>query len=265
MQGKTIIVTGASEGIGQELALQLAQVGANVVIAARSEEKLQAVRAACEAAGGQALAVATDVSQAGDCERLIQRTIEHFGRLDGLVNNAGISMTARFDEVTDLALFERLMAVNYLGAVYCTHHALPHLKATRGLLVAVSSWQGKTGFPLSTGYAASKHAMQGFFDSLRIELRQAGVAVLIVSPGPVATDIHTRKLTGSGAVSDRAAHDPHGLMPAEECARQIVHAMRQRQREVVMTLPGKLIVWLRLLAPALLDRVIAREVHRFYK
>lgn len=163
-----VVITGASDGIGREMALQLAGQGAWLALAARDAQKLEAVAAECRARGGRALAVPTDVGDQAQCRALVDRTLAEFGRVDTLVNNAGVSMWARFDQVTELAPFETMMRVNYLGSVYCTHAALPHLKRTRGRIVGVSSLTGRAGVPTRSGYAASKHAMAGFFDSLRI-------------------------------------------------------------------------------------------------
>ena len=264
VEGKTIVITGASAGIGQELAVQLAERGAQLVLAGRNKDALEQTRGQCMKAGAKAIAIATDVAQIESCRNLIDQTIKQCGRLDMLVNNAGISMLAPFDAISDLALFERIMAVNYLGAVYCTHFALPHLKKRRGLVVAISSLQGKTGFPNSTAYAASKHAMQGFFDSLRIELAGSGVDVLVVSPGPVATRIHTHRLGGDGKLSTDKSHSNEGGMAVAECARQIAVAIERRRRELVMTAAGKAGQWLKLIAPGWTDRLVARAVRRFY-
>jgi short-subunit dehydrogenase len=168
-------------------------------------------------------------------------------------------MWARFDEVTDLSLFERLMRVNYLGAVYCTHFALPHLVRAGGLIVAVSSLTGKTGVPTRTGYAASKHAMQGFFDSLRIELKERGVDVLVVSPGFVATDVRARAVGGDGRPLGKSKRrEDRRTMPVERCAELIAAAMEKRRRELVMGPPGAL--FMKLLAPAVIDRLAARAI-----
>jgi len=266
LKGKTILITGASSGIGQELARQLAHRGANLALAARSTEALEETRRQCADLGVQAIAIAADVSREEDCRRLVDTTVEHLNRLDVLVNNAGISMYSPFEQVTDLGVFRRLMEVNFQGAVACTHFALPHLKRTGGLLVAISSLQGKTGFPGSSAYSASKHAMQGFFESLRIELLDTGVDVLIVSPGAVATRIHTRRLGGDGELSKESLNrsNEHG-MPVDECARQIARAIEKRRRDLVMTATAKAGQWIKLVAPGMLDRVIARAVRRFYE
>ena len=178
-----VIITGASSGIGRELAFQLADQGAWLSLAARGAERLASVASHCRERGGQALIVPTDVSQESLCQALIAQTVQEYGRIDTLINNAGITMWAKFEEIRDLHLFEHMMQVNYLGSVYCTYHALPFLKQTRGRIVGVSSLTGKTGVPTRSGYAATKHAMAGFFDSLRIELADYGVSVTMVYPG----------------------------------------------------------------------------------
>ncbi|MEO7093247.1 MAG: SDR family oxidoreductase [Polyangiales bacterium] len=262
MHGKTIVITGASTGIGEELAVALAGRGANLVLAARGKEGLEEAARRCVNAGGHAIVVPTDVTDPEACRALIDRAVEAFGGIDALVANAGISMWARFKEVTDLTLFERIMKVNYLGAVYCTHFALPHLEKRKGLLVAISSLTGKTGVPTRTGYAASKHAMQGFFDSLRIELMDTGVDVLVVSPGFVATDIRARALGPDGkSLEESPREEKHkDTMDVHTCVAIIVKAMQQRTREVVMTPRAKVGLFLKLVAPKLVDRIAARAV-----
>jgi short-subunit dehydrogenase len=174
-----VVITGASSGIGRELAFQLADQGAWLSLAARNAERLDAAAAQSRERGGKALIVPTDVSQQSQCRNLIERTVAEYHRIDTLINNAGITMWARFEEIQDLSLLEWIMQVNYLGSLYCTYYALPYLKHTRGRIVGVSSLTGKTGVPTRSGYAASKHAMAGFFDSLRIELADDGVSVTI--------------------------------------------------------------------------------------
>ncbi|WP_434478929.1 SDR family oxidoreductase [Gemmatimonas sp.] len=169
--GQVVLITGASTGIGAELARQFARAGAHVALAARDEVKLQAVADECRAAGGEALVVPTDVTIDAQCAAMVATAVAHFGRLDILVNNAGMSMSAMFDEITDLSIFEKLMRLNFLGSVWCTAYALPHLKQSRGRVVAISSLTGLAGVPKRSAYAASKHAMAGFFDSLRYRAR----------------------------------------------------------------------------------------------
>lgn len=261
MQEKTVVITGASSGIGEELAVVLASRGANLVLAARREEELARVAKRCEQAGGRALSVPTDVSEQESCRRMVDRGMEAFGGIDLLVNNAGITMRARFDEVTDLSLYERLMRVNYLSAVYCTHYALPHIKARKGLLVAISSLTGKTGVPMRTAYAASKHAMQGFFDSLRVELLGTGVDVLVVSPGFVDTPIRFAAVGPDGKPMGKSRRDESGnTMDVHTCVAQIVRAIERRDRELVMTAQGKVGMFVKLVAPGLVDRIALRAI-----
>ena len=178
---KSIIITGASSGLGAALAHGFAAKGAHLALLARSAGRLGEVAARCRELGSsRALAVPGDVKRPEDCARLLETVTSEFGAVDYLVANAGVSMWARFDEVEDLDVFRHLMEVNYLGVVNCVHFALPHLKQSRGMIVAVSSIQGKISVPMHTGYVASKHALQGFCDALRMELADSGVDVLTV-------------------------------------------------------------------------------------
>ena len=261
---QVVIVTGASTGIGRELALQLADQGAWVALAARDRERLEEVARECARRGGREIVVPTDVGDEAQCRALVERTVAEFGRLDVLINNAGLSMWARFEELTDLAPFERMMRVNYFGSVYCTRAALPHLRRSHGRLVAVSSLTGKTGVPTRSGYAATKHAMAGFFDSLRVELAGSGISVTVVYPGFVATEIRERAYGPDGRPlgNGNSPVQETDVMTAEECARQILRAAAARRRDLVMTLRGRFGMWLKLIAPALVDRIAQRAIQQ---
>lgn len=262
MSPKTYVITGASAGIGEALAIHYASALNNVVLASRDEKALRRVAYLCEKVGGKALVVSTDVSDEAQCKRLIEATIERFGGIDVLVNNAGVSMWARFEEITDLSVFERLMRVNYLGTVYPTYHALPYLKKSRGLIVGISSLTGKTGVPTRSAYGATKHAMQGFLDALRVELRPSGVDVLVVSPGFVRTDIRAKALGPDGKPRDASPREEGDgeTMSLEACTRIIVNAIDHRERDVVMTRKARLGLWLKLVAPGLIDWMAERAV-----
>jgi NAD(P)-dependent dehydrogenase (short-subunit alcohol dehydrogenase family) len=259
-QNKVVIITGASSGIGRELAHQLADQGALLVLAARNVERLEAAKTECLAHGGKAIVLPTDVGIAAQCAHMVQGTMEEFGRIDALVNNAGITMWGSFDAVNDLGIFEQIMRTNYLGSLYCTHYALPFLKQTKGLIVGVSSLAGKAGIPTRSGYAASKHAMTGFFDSLRIELEPFGVGVTMIYPGFVASDVRARALGPDGKPLVTSPVREGEVMMVETCARLMVSAMTRRKREVVMTLRGKLGQWLKLIAPGVVDRVASQAI-----
>jgi len=260
---QSVIITGASKGIGAELAKQLAPKGAKLVLAARNEAELGHVAEDCRKLGaGGVITVKCDVAVEHDCRTLVTAALLAFGRIDILVNNAGVSMWARFDEIEDVSVLERIMQVNYMGAVYCTALALPHLRETRGQIVGISSLAGRTGVPTRTGYSASKHAMTGFFDSLRIELEGSGVAVTMIYPGFVATGIRENATGPDGKPILVSPVKEKDVMSVEDCVRRIVRAIERREREVVMTARGKIGLWLKLLAPSLVDRLAKRAIEQ---
>jgi short-subunit dehydrogenase len=252
--GKVVVITGASDGIGAELARQLAPTRTRLVLAARRVDALATVAADCEARGAQTLVVATDVGVEADCARLIAAAVERFGAIDVLVNNAGVSGHAMFADVTDFGWYEDMMRVNFFGALWCTRHALPYIEASRGLIVGVSSLAGKVGVPGRTAYSPSKFAMAGFFEALRTELAP-GVAITMIFPGIVATETRRRGYGPDGRPARVSGLDERGAMPVDVCVRQMIDAMRDRRRELVMTGRGRLGLWLKLIAPALVDRM----------
>ena len=257
---QVIIITGASEGIGAEMATQLALTqGATValVLAARQASKLESVATACRQHGAQVLCVPTDVGVQADCQTLIARAVHQFGRIDTLINNAGVSAHALLQEVdaSHLGWYEDLMRVNLWGTVWCTHAALPHLKASRGRLVGVSSLAGLTGVPGRTAYCASKFAMNGFLEALRTELLSDGVSVTIAYPGVVATDIRRRGYNAQGQPAGSSGLSEDKAMPVDVCARKILQGVECRQRDVVMNPLGHVGRWLKLIAPSLVDRL----------
>ncbi|MES2049995.1 MAG: SDR family oxidoreductase [Pseudomonadota bacterium] len=262
---KVIIITGSSDGIGAEMARQLAtKYGARVslVLAARNEALLQAVAQQCAKLGSATLVVKTDVSLEAQCRALIASTIEKFGRIDCLINNAGKSAHALFEEVENLAWYEDLMRINFWGSVWCTHSALPHLKAAQGKIVAVSSLAGLIGVPGRTAYSASKFAMGGFFECLRAELKSFGVSVTLAYPGVVATQIRYRGFNAAGEAAGQSGLKEDAAMSVEECARLILHGMENGRREVVMSAKGKLGRWMKLLAPGLVERMALAAVKK---
>ncbi|MBI5275720.1 MAG: SDR family oxidoreductase [Burkholderiales bacterium] len=253
---KVFVITGASDGIGAEMARQLAathKAQAGLVLAGRSADKLAAVAAAC--APSPVLAIAMDVADEAQCRSLIAQAVDRFGHIDVLVNNAGMSAHALFEDVQDLRWYEDLMRVNHWGAVWCTHAALPHLKQSRGSIVAVSSLAGLVGVPGRTAYSATKFAMTGFFEALRAELKTAGVSVTTAFPGVVATKIRHRGYNASGQPAGSSGLKEDDAMSVEECARLIIDGMDARQREVVMSLRGKLGRFVKLLAPGLVEKM----------
>lgn len=253
------IITGASFGIGRELALQLADHGAWLALAARNAEKLAEVSTQCNQRGGRAITVPTDVADQSNCQALVERTVQEYGRIDTLINNAGIGMAARFDQLEDLAIFEKVIQVNFLGSVYCTFYALPYLKKTKGRLVAVCSGRGLFPSATADGYGPSKHAMVGFFNSLRIELANSGVSVTLIFPEWVSTGITSRALRIDGTPIGKISVHEKNAMSVETCARLIIRAAERRQRQVVMTLLSKLGLWFQLIVPEFVDQIVSKK------
>jgi short-subunit dehydrogenase len=260
--GKVIILTGASQGIGKALAFALSSERPRLVLAARDEAALAGVETRCRELGATTLVVPTDVTDEAQCRTLVSRAVATFGGVDVVIHNAGAGVDARFDEMKDLTVFQRLYQLNVLGPVWVTHEALPHLKNSRGLIVCVASVAGLTGVPARTPYAASKHAVFGFFDSLRIELRGTGVDVTMVAPDFVQSEIHVRAYGADGRALGESGIREEKAMTAEECARLIVSAMRRRRRLLITSWRGVLGRAVRLVAPALIDRIAERAIRR---
>lgn len=260
---KAVVITGASSGIGRALALRLAGEGAWVILAARNAERLRALAEECRGIGGKAESVPTDVAEEAQCRALVRRAKEAFGRIDMLVNNAGLSVVGKLEELPDLRLFHYVMNVNFFGALACCYHALPHLCETGGRIVNVSSLGGLLAVPYNASYNASKFALQGFSDSLRMELAPKGVSVTVISPYWVVTEFHEHYLNKDGqpkGPSGRAVYTDK-MMTADRCAQIIVEAARRRKREVLMG-PGRLAMLLRWIAPSVVDRMTIDAVMR---
>jgi len=257
---KVVILTGATEGIGRALALQLARQRASLVLAARNGERLEELARECRKLGAEALAVPTDVGEEAQCAALVDACLGRFGTIDVLINNAGATMWSRLDELSDVGVLERLMRVNYLGSAWLTRLALPALKASHGRIVAISSLAGLAGVPTRTGYAASKHAMIGFFDSLRVELRSDGVSVTVVAPDFVVSEIHRRASGPDGRALGESPMEESRIMTADECATIILRAAARRQRLVITSRRGRLLRWLQLFAPGLVDRLAEKAI-----
>lgn len=260
-QDNVVILTGASSGIGREMALQLASQGAKIALAARREEMLKELAAECEALGGWVLVVSTDVSDEAQCKNLVERTAAEFGRVDTLINNAGVTMWAKFEEMEVLDPFEKVMRVNYLGSLYCTYYALPYLKESAGRIVVVSSMAGRTGVPFRSGYSASKFALAGFFETIRIELAEYGVSVTMTYPDFVKTDTRLQAFGPDGEKLDkRPLRKGKLMMTADKAAGLILKAAAKRKRELLMSARGKVGQWVKLIAPGIVDGVAKRAV-----
>jgi short-subunit dehydrogenase len=254
-EDKVVVVTGASSGIGLALVHEYAGRGAKVVAAARSVDKLQQIARGIIADGGDILVVETDVTHEEDCKNLIEKSIEKYGKIDILINNAGISMRALFEDL-DLEVIKKLMDVNFWGTVYCSKYALKHLLQTKGSLVGVSSIAGYKGLPGRTGYSASKFAMHGLLEVIRIENMKKGLHVLIACPGFTATNIRNTALSASGAQQGESPRDEDKMMSAAKVAFEIASAIEKRKHRLVLTGQGKLTVLLNKFFPQFIDKMV---------
>jgi short-subunit dehydrogenase len=254
---KVVVVTGGSDGIGKALIESLVQSGAKVATCGRSYEKLYALQ--LQYSNVMLHAMLCDVSKEDECKRFIESTIETFGEIDILINNAGISMRSLFAD-TDTDVIRKLLNVNFLGAVYCTKFALPFIIRRKGIIVGVSSTAGYRGLPGRSGYSASKFALQGWLESIRTELPGTGVHVMWVSPGFTSSNIRNAALKSTDEAQRHAVLDESKLMSAEECARRILSAIQKRKRTLVLTVMGKFTVFINKILPALADKL----VHNYY-
>ena len=261
MKDKVVVITGASSGIGRALALEYARCGASLSLAARRIHLLNELKN--ELHGTEMIAVQTDVTIESDCKNLIDLTLQKFGRIDILINNAGLSMRALFDDF-DLNSFKKLVDVNFYGTVYCTKYALPHLIETKGSLVGIISVAGHIGLPARSAYSASKFAVRGFLDTIRIENLYTGLHVLVAAPGFTASEVRKSALKADGTPQGDTPREEEKMMSAGVCARLIAKSIRKRERSLVLTFAeGKLTVFLGKFLPCLIDwltyRVMARE------
>ncbi len=258
LRDKVVVITGASSGIGKALAEAALSRNAKVAVCARNIEKLKdAFKGSAEQ---NVIFFEADVSKESDCKGFAEYVLKHWGRIDVLINNAGISMRALFQD-TELSVIKELMDVNFWGMVYCTKYALPSILSNSGVIVGVSSIAGYRGLPARTGYSASKHAMQGFLESLRTELLYSGTHVMWVSPGFTASNIRKVARSSDGSLQAETPLDEKKLMSPEECARIIIDAVEKRKRTVIMTRQGKLAVYLNKLFPGLADKLVYKHFY----
>ena len=253
LKDKVVIVTGASSGIGLAAVKAFASEGAKVVMAARRLDKLLEIEKQLSGIT-ETLVVKTDVSLEEDCKKLVEQTIKRFGRIDVLVNNAGISMRALFIDL-DLSVIKRLMDVNFWGTVYCTKYALSHILKSQGSIVGVISIAGFKGLPARTGYSASKFAIYGFLETLRIEHLKDNLHVMIFAPGFTASNIREEALVSDGSHQGETPRDESSMMTAEKCVKHLIKGIQKRKSQVILTPIGKLTVLLNKFFPRLVDRL----------
>ncbi len=266
--GKVVIITGASSGIGKALAFEFSKYNTKLVLAARNLDELNVIAKQLHEQGIEVLPVRTDVSSESDCKNLVEQAVKQFGRVDILVNNAGISMRALFKDV-DLKVIRQLMEVNFWGTVYCTKFALPYLLESKGSVVGVSSIAGFHGLPGRSGYSASKFAINGFMETLRIENLKNNLHVMIAAPGFTATNVRFSALTANGTPQGISPRDEKNMMTPEEVAKIIVRGIANRSRNLIMGTEGKISVLAQRVFPTIIDRILygymAREPNSPFK
>jgi len=253
-KGKTVVVTGASSGIGKALAEYFAAAGARAVLGARHEEALKQIVGGIAARGGQAAYAVCDVTREADCKRLIDTAVAAFGGVDVLICNAGISMRALFDDV-ELSVLHKLMDVNFWGCVNCTKYALPYIQQSHGSIVGVSSVAGIHGLPGRTGYSASKYAMTGFLETIRIENLKKGVHVMIACPGFTASNVRFSALTADGSQQGGTPREEEKMMTPEEVARIVARGIARHKRLCLMEFQGRATHFVKKFWPSVLDRL----------
>ena len=262
LNGKVVIVTGASSGIGEAMAREYAKMGAKVVMAARREDELQRITTEIIAQGGEVVYSVCDVVSEEDCKQLINRAVEAFGGIDILICNAGLSMRALFDDC-DLKVLHRLMDVNFWGTVNCTKYALPWIQKSKGSIVGISSVAGIHGLPGRTGYSASKYAMTGFLDTIRVENLKKGVHVMTACPGFTASNVRFSALTADGSQQGDTPRNESKMMTPEEVAHIVAKGILRRKRLCLMEWEGRATHFVKKFFPGLVDRlfyaVMAKE------
>lgn len=257
MKDKVVVITGGTSGIGRALAFEYGHRGYRVAITGRKLDALQQTASDLEQAGIETLAIQADAAKEEDNRRMAEQVLERFGRIDTLINNAGISMRAAFADL-DPEVIRRVMDINFYGTVYATKYCLPSIRAHKGCIIGISSIAGFRALPGRTGYAASKAAMQSFLETLRAELTHEDVHVMIACPGFTASNIRNTALAKDGSAQGETPRDEAKMMSAEECAARIFQAQQRKRHYEIMTAQGKLAVWLNKFFPVLLDKAVYR-------
>jgi dehydrogenase/reductase SDR family protein 7B len=255
MKDKVVIITGGSSGIGKALAEEFGRHGAKIAITGRKKEALDEVVASLKNQNIEAIGIQGDVSIEEDNEKMVKATLEAFGKIDILINNAGISMRAPFKDV-DLKVIKQVMDINFWGSIYATKHCLPEILKTKGSVIGISSIAGFRGLPGRVGYSASKFALQGFLESLRTEMLKTGVHVMTACPGFTASNIRKASLTADGSSQGESPREENKMMTSEECAARIYKATVKRKKYIIMTAQGKMTVFLNKWFPGMMDKIV---------
>jgi dehydrogenase/reductase SDR family member 7B len=255
MKDKVVIITGGSSGIGKAMAEVFGKNGSKIFITGRNADDLRQAVADLKNKGIDAHGFRADVSVEEDNRKMAEEAIQKFGRIDVLINNAGISMRALFSEV-DLEVVKKVMDINFYGVLYATKYCMPEILKNKGSVIGISSIAGYRGLPGRTGYSASKFALNGFLEVLRTEMLKKGVHVLTACPGFTASNIRKRSLTKEGSAQGESPRDEAAMMSAAECADHIYKATVKRKNILILTAQGKFTVFLNKFFPGLTDRLV---------
>jgi dehydrogenase/reductase SDR family protein 7B len=259
LKNKVVIITGGSSGIGKALAEEFGRNGSKILITGRNNSDLQQAVDEIRKKGITISGFQADVSKEDDNRKMAEEAVRLYGRIDVLINNAGITMRALFEEV-DLAVVKKVMDINFFGVLFATHFCLPEILNSQGSVIGISSIAGYRGLPGRTGYSSSKFALNGFLEALRTEMLKKGVHVLTACPGFTTSNIRKRSLTRDGSVQGDSPRDENEMMSAEECAQHIYRATVQRKKILILTRQGKLAVFLNKLFPVFMDKIIYKEM-----
>jgi dehydrogenase/reductase SDR family member 7B len=255
MKNKVVIVTGGTSGIGRALAYEFGRYNNKIVITGRNEQKLEDTRQWLLQQNIDCFAVMSDVSNEQDNQRMVEATMDHYGRIDVLINNAGVSMRALFADL-QLDVFRKVMDINFMGTVYATKYCLPQIIQNKGSIVGISSIVGYRGTPARSAYSASKYAMQGFLEVLRTEVMKRGVHVLVACPGFTESNIRVSSYLADGAAQGKSPRQESKMMSAETVAKKVFKATKKRKRDLIMTTQGKLAVFFNKWIPGVMDKIV---------
>ncbi len=258
-KGKVVVVTGAASGIGAAVCQKFGRAGSKMGLLDMDEASVKAAAGEFKDAGIDAVGIQCDVADEAQCTVAMDKILEIYGGIDILVNNAGITQRSAFVN-TKTSVYRKVMAVNFFGSLYCTKAAIDSLIARRGIIIVIESLAGVSPLLGRTGYCASKHALHGFFTSLRSELRDTGVQIMLVCPGFVKTNLQTRALGGDGQVTPHPQSMVGKPTSAQKVAEDIYTGALNKRHLLVLTPVGKLAYWVSRLAPILYERLMARQV-----
>ena len=259
MKNKVVVITGGSSGIGEALAYKFSKEGYNILIGGTNKKRLENVAFNVKNNGVKCSYISHDISKHQDIKKMINMAINDFGQIDVLICNAGISVRSIFQNI-DLNVFEKLFKINFFGSVYSVKYSIPHLIKSKGSIIAISSLNGFIATPTRSAYVSSKHAMQGFFDSLRLELRNKGVHVMVASPGYVVSNFRKNTLSSIGIKEGKSSRDNKKMMSSDEVANKIFNGLISKKRDLIFTFRGKLAHLIKNWFPKLADNLSYNEI-----